>query len=62
MPTKKDEIIEEFRRCREEHAASLGYDLRRITQDLQEQERKSGRKVVSRLPRKPLPARGASTV
>lgn len=54
---KTDEIIEEIRRRREAHAASLDNDLKRITRDLQEQERKSGRKVVTRPSRKPLPAR-----
>ena len=48
----KDEIVEEIRRRREAHAESLGYDLRRITEDLRRQERESGVKVVQRPPRK----------
>jgi hypothetical protein len=62
MTTKTDEIIEEIRRHREAHAASLDYDLKRITRDLQRQEGESGRKVVTRPPRKPLPVRGPSSV
>jgi hypothetical protein len=54
MTEKKDDIVAEVRGRREAHAASLGYDLKRITQDFQRQERESGRKVVTRPPRKPL--------
>jgi len=62
VTTETDEILDEIRRHREEHAASLGYDLERITQDLQRQERESGRKVVTRSPRKPLPVRASPPV
>ena len=55
MTKTNDEIIEEIRRRRQEHAASFGYDLKRIVRDLREQERQSGREVVTRPPRKPLP-------
>jgi len=48
-----DEVVEEIRRRREAHAQSLGYDLKRITEDLQRQERESGMPVVQRAPRKP---------
>ncbi len=54
MTTKTDEIVEEIRRHREAHAASLDYDLKRIAKDLQRQEQESGAKVVTRAPRKPL--------
>ena len=54
MTTKHDEIIEEIRRLREAHAASLGYDLKRITQDLHCLEQKSAYGIVERPPRKPL--------
>ena len=37
-----DEIVQEIRRHRQAHAESLGYDLKRITQELQRQERESG--------------------
>ena len=54
MTSQDDEIVEEIRRHREAHAASLDYDLKRITEDLQRQEQESGAKVVRRPPRKPL--------
>lgn len=47
-----DPIVEEIRRRREAHAHSLGYDLKRITEDLQQRERESGAVVVDREPRK----------
>ena len=62
MATKTDEIVEEIRRVREAHAASLNYDLKRITDDLQRQERESGRELVTRPPRPPLRVRGPSSV
>lgn len=46
-----DPIVEEVRRIREEHSARFGHDLKRIYQDLKEQERKSGREYVSYPPR-----------
>ena len=49
-----DPIVEEVRKVREEHAARFDYDLARIFQDLKEQERQSGRKVVSLSPKRPL--------
>lgn len=49
-----DEIVEEIQRRRQAHAESLDYDLKRITEDLQRQERESGAQVVKRPPRKPL--------
>ena len=54
MTTRVDEIVEEIRRHREAHAASLDYDLKRITKDLQRQEEESGIEVVTRPPRKPM--------
>ena len=55
----KDPIVEEVRKIREKHAAKFNYDLDAICRDLKEQERKSGRKVVS-LPAK-RPTRPAKT-
>ena len=49
----KDPIVEEVRKAREAHAARFNYDLDAICRDLKEQEKKSGRKVVSLRPRKP---------
>mgnify|MGYP001205230148 CR=1 FL=1 len=49
-----DEIVEEIRRRRQAHAESFGYDLTRITEDLQRREKESGFPVVERPPpRKP---------
>ncbi len=57
-----DEIVEEIRCRREAHAESLGYDLKRITEDLQRQERESGTPLVMRAPRKPqgMPKRASA--
>ncbi len=62
MNQADDEIVEEIRRRREAHAESLGYDLKRITEDLQRQERESGARVVQRPARKPqvLPKRSSA--
>lgn len=51
----EDEIVEAIRRRRQAHAESLGYDPKRITEDLQRQERESGVPAVKRAPRKPHP-------
>jgi len=50
----EDPIVEEVRKVREEHAASLGYDLEKIFQDLKEREQRSGRKTVSLPPKPPF--------
>ncbi|MEW6745697.1 MAG: hypothetical protein AB1486_23350 [Planctomycetota bacterium] len=46
-----DEIVEEIRRRRQAHAEAFGYDLKRITEDLQRREEESGVPVVERPPR-----------
>jgi hypothetical protein len=48
-----DEIIAEVRRCRQDHAESFDFDLKKIVEDLQRQERESGIEVVQRPPRMP---------
>jgi hypothetical protein len=48
-----DEIVAEIRRCRQAHAESLGYDLKRIVDDLQRREKESAAPLVERPPRKP---------
>ena len=53
----QDPIVEEVRKARDEHAAKFDYDLKRIFEDLREQERRSGREYVT-LP----PTRLAETV
>jgi hypothetical protein len=47
----ENDIVEEIRRRRQAPAESLDYDLKRITEDLQRQERESGAKLVHRPPR-----------
>ncbi len=41
-----DPIVAEVRAVREARAVQFGYDLRAIFRDLQERQRKSGRKYV----------------
>ena len=53
MKNVEDEIVEEIRRRREAHAESFDYDLKRITEDLQRQQRESGMPVMRRPARKP---------
>ena len=48
----KDEIVEEVRRVKEEHAAQYGYDIRAMFRALREKQKKNGRKVVSPAPRR----------
>jgi hypothetical protein len=51
-----DPIVEEVRAAREAYAKRFGFDLRAICRDLQEQERTSGRELVSFPPRRPEPS------
>lgn len=56
----RDEIVEEVRRVRHEHAAKFGNDLAAIFADMREKTKKeeeSGRKVVSLPPRRPVDRR-----
>ena len=57
-----DDILLEVRKVREDYAKQFGYDLLAIHRDLKEQERASGRRIVSLPPRCPKPAmaQGAS--
>ncbi len=43
----QDEIVEEIHRIREEYSQSFNHDLKAIFADLQKQQAKSGREVVS---------------
>ena len=49
----EDEIVEETRRIRKEYAAQFK-DIAALCRDLQEKEAKSGHKVVSFPPQKPV--------
>jgi hypothetical protein len=42
-----DPIVEEVRRVRDAYAASFNYDLRAMVRDIQERQKRSGRKYVS---------------
>lgn len=42
----QDEIVEEIRKIRDEHAKKFNYDLKAIYQDLKEEEKKSPLKFV----------------
>ena len=57
----KDEIVEEVRRIRHEHAARFNNDLDAIVADLRKRQRDSGHKVVSLPPRRPRqwPSKGS---
>ena len=49
-----DRIVEEIRKIRAEHAEKFNYDLEAIYRDLKEEEKKSGRNVVSLSPKQPV--------
>jgi len=51
----QDPIVEEVHRIRDEHARQLNYDLHAICEDFRKKQLQSGRRVVSRQPRRPLP-------
>jgi hypothetical protein len=57
---RKDPIVEQVRRVREQHAARFHYDLAAIFRDLKQLEKASGRKYVRRPPKRlkkaPIPA------
>jgi len=52
MTMQRDPIVEEVRRIKEEHAARYNYDIRAMGMALQEEQERSGRKVVSPAKRK----------
>lgn len=49
---RRDPIVEEVRRRREEYAARFNHDLKAICRDLRERQEKSGRKTVSLPPKR----------
>jgi hypothetical protein len=49
---RKDAIVEEVRRSRDERAAKFAYDIHAIAEDARQRERQGGRKVVSFVHRK----------
>lgn len=48
----RDNIVEEIRNIREDHAAKFNYDLDSIYRDIKEKEKKSGRKIISLVPKR----------
>jgi hypothetical protein len=50
----RDEIVDEVRRIREEQAARYHFDIKAILAAAKKRQRKSGRKVVSFVPKKKL--------
>ena len=42
-----DEIVEEVRKVRNEHAAKFDYDISAICADIRRQQKESGREIVS---------------
>jgi len=55
----QDPVVEEIHRIREEHAKKFNGDLQAIYEDIRKRQAQSGRKVVSRPPRK-LKTQGAA--
>ncbi|MGA1874460.1 MAG: hypothetical protein ACMUIA_02520 [bacterium] len=47
-----DQIIEEVRKIREDHAAKFKYNIKAIYQDLKRQEKEGGRVIVSLQPKR----------
>ncbi len=51
----EDEIVEEVRRVREEHAAKFDHDIEAIIEDARKRQGASDRKEASFPPKKPQP-------
>ena len=52
-----DPIIDEIHKARDQHAAKFDYDMRRIFEDLKDQEKESGLTTVSFPPKQVEPVR-----
>jgi len=48
----RDPILEEIWKARDEHARRFDYDIKRICEDLRRIEKESGRRVVTRMPKR----------
>ena len=53
----EDEIVAEVRRVRESHAERFDYDLNAIYLDLKQQEKESGRELISLPPKPAIPVK-----
>jgi hypothetical protein len=56
-----DPILEEIWKARDEHARRFGYDMKKICADLKRIEKQSGRRVVTRKPRRASTTGGRRT-
>ncbi len=56
-----DPILEEIWKARDEHARRFGYDIKKICADLRRIEKQSGRRVVTRKPKRRSTAAGKRT-
>lgn len=59
---RKDEIVEEVRKAREDYAAKFDHDIDAIYKDIKRREAESGREFVSFPPRKVQNAEAANTI
>ena len=50
---KRDPIVEETRKLREEYAAQFGHDRDAIFDDIQRRQSRNGKRLVSFSPRRP---------
>lgn len=50
-----DPVVQEIRRIRAKHAASMGHDPKRIFEDLRKRQAASGRRYVRYAPRRVRP-------
>ena len=48
---RKDEVVDEVRKARQEHAAKWNFDLKKILADARKRQAQSGHKVVSFVPK-----------
>ena len=48
-----DPIVDEVRKVRNAHAQKFNYDLQAIVADLKKQQKASGKKFITLLPKKP---------
>ena len=59
MDMKRDPIVEEVRKAREEHAVKFNYDIDEIVKDIQGRQKKYGSRLVRRAPKLKLKATGS---
>lgn len=57
-----DPIIDEIRRFRDEYAARFNYDVTAMLDDIRRRQKASGKKTVSRPPKRIVTANGSAKV